>query len=478
MAFGIAFSPRGLERIVRAMNDTKREFGALGADAGELIAGPVLDAETRREVQLRRFRKQAIRAARETEYYRGLGARAGVDLATMSFDDIQRLPLTSKDHLREQPDAFIARSATPVMRATTTGTTGRPTPVCFSQRELDAIVPLTAMSFANQAIVEPDDVVQFSISSRAWLSLTIAGGACARIGASAFVAGLVGVSQTLGLLTERRRMPRKRAQVSMLVTYPSYLGQLVEHGLGHGYRPSDFGLRRILIGGEIATAGLRERTHELFGPVEIIEGYSMTELVPFGGSLCSDGHLHYEPSGGLLEVCSLEHDGPAAPGEPGRIIATPLAPYRYTTLLVRYDTEDVVRPLADDLQCSMHALPATTHLLGKQRLSVRHEHGWTVVRDVIEALESVPAVPLPARYGFRPVRDGVGVEVVTRSQDAGTRRAIEDALLRSNVPLRRLDLRADRSELARPLPLRCDLQEMSFAIPYPPALRLAAANGR
>ena len=51
--------PAHLERIVTAMRDTKHEFGSIGADADELISGPTLDEDTRREVQLRRFRKQA-----------------------------------------------------------------------------------------------------------------------------------------------------------------------------------------------------------------------------------------------------------------------------------------------------------------------------------------------------------------------------------------------------------------------------------
>jgi phenylacetate-CoA ligase len=129
------------------------------------------------------------------------------------------------------------------------------------------------------------------------------------------------------------------------------------------------------------------------------------------------------------------------------------------------------------LTCAMRALPATTNLLGKQRLSVRHDHGWTLIRDVAEALESVPAVALPARYGFQAMPGGVGVEVVSRSQDAAARRQIEAALSERGVPLQRLDLLADRSELQRPLPLRCDLKETSFAKPLAAASRVDVVTG-
>jgi phenylacetate-coenzyme A ligase PaaK-like adenylate-forming protein len=39
--------------------------------------------------------------------------------------------------------------------------------------------------------------------------------------------------------------------------YPSYLGQLVEEAKRLGYGPGDFGLERIMAGGEVVTAGLK-----------------------------------------------------------------------------------------------------------------------------------------------------------------------------------------------------------------------------
>ena len=68
LAFGLPFSTRSLNRIVDALLDTRREFGAVGTQGDELLAGPALDEQTRRDIQLRRFRSQAARAARETAY--------------------------------------------------------------------------------------------------------------------------------------------------------------------------------------------------------------------------------------------------------------------------------------------------------------------------------------------------------------------------------------------------------------------------
>jgi hypothetical protein len=143
-------------------------------------------------------------------------------------------------------------------------------------------------------------------------------------------------------------------------------------------------------------------------------------------------------------------------------VVTPFPPYRDATVVLRYNTEDVVRPVAGPLTCSLRNVPATTNVMGKLRLSVRHDHGWTFPRDVLEALETVEAVPLPARCGFWAVPGGVAVDVVVREDTPEARRAIARALEEQGVPLQALLLVEEPSHVRCPLPLRCDLREAAF----------------
>jgi acyl-CoA synthetase (AMP-forming)/AMP-acid ligase II len=274
--------------------------------------------------------------------------------------------------------------------------------------------------------------------------------------------GQVDPTFTLALLQERRPRPDHRAQVSVLSAYPSYLGELIETGLRHGHRPADFGVERITSGGELVTAGLKRRAQQLFGPVEVLEGFGMTEPWPFGGVLCSAGHLHWEPAAGLMEVVDLETKTPAKPGALGTLVLTPFPPFRETTILLRYDTEDVVRAIDGPLSCELRHLPATSHLLGKRGLAVQHEHGWTFPRDILEAVEAVDEIPLPGRCGFWAVPGGVAVEAVAPHATTIVRRRLATELEARGVPLQALLLVPDRRELQRPLPLRGDLRELSF----------------
>jgi hypothetical protein len=53
------------------------------------------------------------------------------------------------------------------------------------------------------------------------------------------LAGLVEPLRTLALLAEEQRIPGKKPRVSFMTTYASYLEELVECGLQHGYGPED-----------------------------------------------------------------------------------------------------------------------------------------------------------------------------------------------------------------------------------------------
>jgi phenylacetate-CoA ligase len=463
--FGFSFSVRSLDRLIDALLDTRREFGHIGSEATNFVGGPKLDEETRRELQRRRFRTQAIRGADQTEYYGRLFDSLAIKPKQLSYEDIGRIPVTTKEALQADPDAFVQRDARPALRTMTTGTTGRPTSMYFSEREMRIFIALSAIGLLLQESIGPEDIVQVSTSSRAILGNTCFIEACARIGAVVYQAGLVEPAHALALLSEERRLAGKKPRTSVLMTYPSYLGDLVEVGLQAGFQPDDFGVERIVLGGEIVTAGLKIRCQKLFGPVQFSEGYGMTETWPFGGTLCPDGHLHFDVANGLLEVLNPDTTTPAQPGEVGTLVLTPFPPYRETTILLRYDTQDAVRAIAEPPTCALRHQPATSTLLGKLHSSVRHDSGLTFPRDVLEAIEAVDLVPLPARCSFWAVPGGVAIEVATPNITGSVRQKLGNSLEAWGVPVRELHLVENRSQLRQPLPLRGDLREGSFGLP-------------
>lgn len=478
MTLGRPFHRRSLDQLLEGMRAAQREFGGIDVDGDDLLGGAALDPGTRRMVQGRRLRTQALRAANETAFYAEVFRRHGIDPAVIGHDSVSSIPVTSKQALRDDPSAFVRKGAVPVHGCSTTGTTGRATTVWLSDDELHLMATLSTLAHFQSRTFRPDDQILVGISPRNRIALHATAFAAAAVGAAVRIGGMVDPEHLLATLAEHHPLPGHKSRISVLTAHPSYLALLVETARRIGLGPADFGLERVLAGGEILTRGLRRRAREVFGEIEFDENYALTELVPFGGGRCEKGHLHYEPATCLVEVLDLHgRHRPVADGEPGVLVGTPLPPFRDTTLLLRYDTEDVVETLAQPPDCTMSRLPALAQLLGKKRQAVCHDGGWTFVRSVVEALESVDGVPLPARFGFQGAQGGVAVELVAPA-GAGLRAEIGVALERHGVPLTGLSTVASPDELSRPLPLRCDLREGDYGPAQPATLAATGPRGR
>ena len=211
------------------------------------------------------------------------------------------------------------------------------------------------------------------------------------------------------------------------------------------------------------TAGLKARAEAVFGPVLWDEGFGQTETWPATGTVCAEGHLHFESSQALVEVLDPQTDHPVGQGQLGRLVLTALPPYREAQKIQRYDTGDLVHTLAAPPTCALAALPAVSNLLGKRALAVGHPDGsWTTPRQILTAVESVAAVPLPARVGWTAVPGGVAVEVAVPGATPAVQGEIEAALVGGGVPLRALTLHDTPATLRRPFPWRGDLRETLF----------------
>jgi phenylacetate-coenzyme A ligase PaaK-like adenylate-forming protein len=463
---GMPFNQEALDCILQALVDARGGNGVIKPDGSDLLQGLKLDPLTRKTVSLRRLRMATAKAASETPYYGELFNRLGLDAAHLTWEDYPKIPLTSKETVRDHPFDFICRNAQVDFLTTTTGTTGRPTNIGFSSQENQVFMKLCAIFNIMIGDFLPEDIFLQSASSRAMLGNLTAIGCIQLCGTTYIHGGQINPEMTLQLLTQKYHLPGKKDHVTIFGLYPSYLGEVIECGLRLGYKPSDFGLRRFDVGGEIATQSLKKRAEQLFGLVSFFDSYGMTEIWGAGGDYCSQGHMHYGSSG-IWEFINPETGQPAGYGEPAKLVVTVLPPYRETTLLLRFDTQDMVRMLPGPVECEAKDLPVSSPVMGKQALSVQHGQGWTFPREVMEALEGVDAVPLPARFGFWSTPGGVAVEVLVRSVSDEIRKAVAASLEAQNVPLDELILVESRDQLRKPFPLRCDLKEIAFSTVVP-----------
>ena len=416
---GRRMSPDNLNRLVTDALATMREFGSPGDDVGQLLEGPFADPTGRRILQDRALRRTAERAAAVTAFYGARFREVGLDPSTVNVDSIRRLPLTTKSDLSAQPGDFLATDVRPYLATRTTGTTGRPVEVWMSQYEAALWPALAALAGVLRGEITPNDRMQINISSRATAAVQHNVWVCRLADARCVVLGVVPPDEALDSLLE--------GGITLLSTYPSYLAQLVLASQRRGLSAADFALRRVDCGGEVLSHAVRSAAQVAFG-TEVNDTFAMTEVLPVSARSCSGGHLHHDLNAGLVEVVDPMTGDPVRPGELGRVVVTPYFPFRECMPVLRYDTRDLVRTVADeDLLCELAGTPGTSFILGKS------DRGESTVleRDLIEALEAAPSRPWPVRYvlGREPGRTVVHLKA---DQFTGMNAEEIERLLRSH----------------------------------------------
>jgi phenylacetate-CoA ligase len=425
MVWGRRLDPRNVGRLVDDVLATIAEFGAPGADAQELIDGPLADPEERLEVTNRGLRRTARRLAVRSPFYARRFADASADPAKLDVDGLRAIPVTVKRELTERAADFRCTDVSGYLTTRTTGTTGRPAEIWLSRYEMELWPALAALGSVLHGELGPGDVMQINMTSRAIAANHLAAAACRLAGAGCRLAGIVPPDEALDGLGE--------GGATILSTYPSYLAELVTAARRRGLGPGDFKLRRVTTGGEVLSPSLARAACQTLGVPRVDDTFSMTEVIPVTSRTCSQAHLHHDVNTGLTELLGVRTGEPAAPGELGTIVVTPYFPYRECTPVFRYDTRDVARCLPDEpLTCELAGTPATGQILGKAG-DLLHLGPADVVtpRQLIEEIEALPTTPWPARYRAE-VRDGrvqltLPAAAIGGHGDAATRRHFAEA---------------------------------------------------
>ena len=398
MVQGRRLDTRSLARLVDDMLATLAEFGEPGADAAELIEGPMTRPEARLEITNDSLRRTARRLADRSPFYARHFASAQVDPAKLDLEGLRTIPVTLKQDLTERPGEFRCTDVPVYLATRTTGTTGRPAEVWLSRYEMELWPALGALASLLRDELRPGDVMQVNLSSRSTAALHLSAAGCRLIGAGFRPLGIVPPEASLEGLAE--------GDATILFTCPSYLAELVKAARRRGMGAGDFRLRRLTVGGEVLSASLARAAARTFGVAMVEDPYSMTEVAPVNGRTCSQGHQHHDLNLGLTELIDLDTGEPAAPGALGTFVITPYFPYRDCMPVFRYDTRDVARCLPDvPLRCELAGVPATSQILGKADQLVHMDGEIITPRQLIEAIEALPAEPWPARYRAT-ARDG------------------------------------------------------------------------
>ncbi|MBT8474217.1 MAG: phenylacetate--CoA ligase [Alphaproteobacteria bacterium] len=290
-------------------------------------------------LQLERLGKTLRHAYANVAFYRQSFDAAGVhpdDLKTL--EDLAKFPSTVKEDLRENyPFGMFAVPREQVARLhASSGTTGRPTVVGYTQGDIDTWASVVARSMRASG-TRPGDVVHVAYGYGLFT-----GGLGAHYGAEKLGCTVVPVS---GGMTPRQVQLIEDFGASTIMVTPSYALSILDEYRDQGRDPRESPLNVGIFGAEPWTNAMRREIEEAFD-MHAVDIYGLSEIIgPGVANECvetKDG-LHIWEDHFYPEVVDPNTGQPVAEGEKGELVFTALT--KEAMPIIRYRTRDLTRLL-------------------------------------------------------------------------------------------------------------------------------------
>jgi phenylacetate-CoA ligase len=290
-------------------------------------------------LQLRRLQWTVRHAYENVPLYRSKFDEAGVAPADIrTLGDVVRLPFTTKEDLRSTyPFGMFAVPMTEVRRIhASSGTTGRPTVVGYTQGDLDRWAALVARSL-QAAGVEAGWKVH-----NAYGYGLFTGGLGAHAGIERLGATVIPMS---GGQTARQVQLINDFEPDAIMCTPSYLLTIADAIEAAGLDPRATSLKVAILGAEPWTNELRHEIERRLG-LDAVDIYGLSEVMGPGvasESVVTKDGPHVWEDHFLPEVIDHETGLPVADGTTGELVFTSLTKEAFP--VIRYRTRDLTRLL-------------------------------------------------------------------------------------------------------------------------------------
>lgn len=290
-------------------------------------------------LQLDRMKWSLAHAYNNSPFYRKSFDDAGVhpdDLQQLS--DLSRFPFTVKTDLRDNyPFGMFSVPKEKLARVhASSGTTGRPTVVGYTRKDIETWSSVVARSIRASG-GRPGNMVHVAYGYGLFT-----GGLGAHYGAEALGCTVVPVS---GGMTERQVTLIQDFNPDLIMVTPSYMLSILDEFRNEGIDPRDCSLKVGIFGAEPWTNSMRKEIEDAFD-MHAVDIYGLSEIMgPGVANECvetKDG-LHIWEDHFYPEVINPETGEVVADGEDGELVFTSLTKEAFP--IIRYRTRDLTRLL-------------------------------------------------------------------------------------------------------------------------------------
>ena len=295
-------------------------------------------------LQLERL-KNTVEHCMDSAFYRKRFADNGLkpsDIRTL--DDLQKIPFTTKQDLRDTYPFGIASSPLSdcIRLHSSSGTTGNPTVILHTRRDIEQWANAVARCLWMVGC-RPEDVFQ---NTSGYGMFT--GGLGFQYGA-----------ERLGMLTVPAAAGNTLRQLKFFTDFgttvvhaiPSYAARIYEVMCEKGIDPHrDTKLRTLVIGAEPHSEDTRKRIEKMLG-VKAYNSFGMSEMMGPGVAFeCREQNgMHIWEDYFIVEIVDPNTLEPVPDGEVGELVLTTIN--REGMPLLRYRTRDLTRILPGDCPC-------------------------------------------------------------------------------------------------------------------------------
>lgn len=296
-------------------------------------------------IKLLRLQKLVARVYATVEPYRKKMDAAGVspeDIKTLP--DLQRLPFTVKDDLRDNyPFGLFTVTLDEVVRLhASSGTTGKPTVVGYTEKDIITWSNIMARALVCAGAHRGD------IIHNAYGYGLFTGGLGAHYGIERLRATAIPVS---GGNSKRQVTVMKDFGATVLLSTPSYALNLAEAMDNVGVDPSSLSLRVGIFGAEPWSQNMREEVERKLN-LKAMDIYGLSEVMGPGVAmecLFSDNGMHIMEDHFLPEIVDPDTGEVLPPGEEGELVFTTLT--KEALPIIRYRTRDISRLVYERCAC-------------------------------------------------------------------------------------------------------------------------------
>jgi phenylacetate-CoA ligase len=327
--------------------------------------GERLGLDELRALQRERLRASLRHAYAHVPFYRAAFDKAGVhpdDCRELA--DLARFPFTTKADLRENyPYGMFAVPRERVRRIhASSGTTGRPTVVGYTENDLSLWADMVARSI-RAAGGRPGDTVHVAYGYGLFT-----GGLGAHYGAERLGCTVVPAS---GGMTSRQVQLIQDLKPGIIMVTPSYMLTLLDEFERQGVDPRGTSLRVGIFGAEPWTEAMRREIEERFA-IDAVDIYGLSEVIgPGVAQECvetKDG-LHIWEDHFYPEIVDPLTGEVLPEGEEGELVFTSLT--KEAMPVIRYRTRDLTR-----------LLPGTARVFRRMRKVTGRSDDMVILRGV------------------------------------------------------------------------------------------------